>query len=492
MKINNYKSYYFKILDNLKTNYKFYKNSDNEYNYLDAFNFSIKIINYLNKNKIKKGTICTYSDKSFQMYASIFPILISGYSWAPLSTSYPTKKIDEITNQIKPVLIISESYLNNKLKKIKYKKTSFHKINLEKITKTKNYNYEILKKKITLLNIKNPALVYFTSGSTGKSKGIIISHQNIISDVFAQIKHLHKKKTNLVFGDYYDTAFSIFFDIYFPAIYLRSTIAPATNLADIYLPLNHITKNNVNTLICVPSTIQRLKEYFGKKINLNLETLILTGEPFYLDLLKYIQKNINYKYLFNCYGGTEMSNWVFFHKCQLGDDKKFKKFGLVPIGKKFYNTQYKIIKNELIVKGPTVSQGYIDKSLNTNFKFGVTNTFFTSDYALKYKGAIICKGRNDKMIKIRGYRVDMSDVEINIRKLKSVNQCIVFEKNKKNYENYMCAAIETNEKKIMSLRNYLSKKIPSYMIPKEFKIFRKLPTNSNGKIDRKKIVKIFN
>ena len=61
-----------------------------------------------------------------------------------------------------------------------------------------------------------------------------------------------------------------------------------------------------------------------------------------------------------------------------------------------------------------------------------------------------------------------------------------------NYENYMCAAIETNEKKIMSLRNYLSKKIPSYMIPKEFKIFRKLPTNSNGKIDRKKIVKIFN
>ena len=67
MKINNYKSYYFKILDNLKTNYKFYKNSDNEYNYLDAFNFSIKIINYLNKNKIKKGTICTYSDKSFQM-----------------------------------------------------------------------------------------------------------------------------------------------------------------------------------------------------------------------------------------------------------------------------------------------------------------------------------------------------------------------------------------------------------------------------------------
>ena len=150
-----------------------------------------------------------------------------------------------------------------------------------------------------------------------------------------------------------------------------------------------------------------------------------------MDLLKYIQENINYKNLFNCYGGTEMSNWVFFHNCKLGDIKKYKKFGLVPIGKKFYNVKYEIIDKELIVKGPTISQGYIDKSLNSNFKFNKLNTFYTSDYAIKYKGVVICRGRNDKMIKIRGYRVDMSDVESNIRNIKYVNQCVIFEKIKK-------------------------------------------------------------
>ena len=487
-----YKRYYFNILNNLKTDSIFYKNSNIEFSYNNAFEFCIKLINFLKKKKIKKGTICTYSNKSFEMYASIFPILISGFTWAPLSTSYPKNKIVEITKQLKPVLIITDKNLLNNLKLIKYKKINFDKINSELVNSTKSTNKKIIKEKIDKLDYDSSALIYFTSGSTGKSKGIIISHKNIISDVYAQIKHLHSKKKKLIFGDYYDTAFSIFFDIYFPAIFLSSTLAPATEISDVYLPLEHINKNGVNTLICVPSTIQRLKEYYKNKINLNLNVLILTGEPFYLDLLKYIQEKINYKYLFNCYGGTEMSNWVFYHKCNKNDVKKFKKFGLVPIGKKFYNVSYKINNNELIVTGPTISQGYLDKSLNSNFKFGNLNSFSTSDYALKYKGVIICRGRNDKMIKIRGYRVDMSDVEANIRNINFINQCIVFEKNKKNYENFMCSAIETNETKISKIRIYLSKKLPSYMIPKIIKLFKKFPTNSNGKIDRKKIKKFFN
>ena len=214
--------------------------------------------------------------------------------------------------------------LIKKINNLKYRKTIFEKVSSENLNNKKIENEKRLKNKIGKLNFNDPALIYFTSGSSGKSKGIIISHKNIIADVFAQIKHLHKKRENLIFGDYYDTAFSIFFDIFFPAIYLKSTLAPATNISDIYLPVNHIRQNKVNTLICVPSTIQRIKEYYKKNINLKLNLLILTGEPFYLDLLKYIQQNINYKNLFNCYGGTEMSNWVFFHNCKMGDFKKYK------------------------------------------------------------------------------------------------------------------------------------------------------------------------
>ena len=91
--------------------------------------------------------------------------------------------------------------------------------------------------------------------------------------------NIYITKKNLIFGDYYDTAFSIFFDIFFPAIYLKSTLAPATNISDIYLPVNHMIQNKVNTLVCVPSTIQRIKN-ITENINLKLNLLILTGEPF--------------------------------------------------------------------------------------------------------------------------------------------------------------------------------------------------------------------
>ena len=101
----------------------------------------------------------------------------------------------------------------------------------------------------------------------------MVSHINIISDVFAQKKHLYdftfiKKEKKLVFGDYYDTAFSIFFDIFFPAIYIHGAISPGISENEILLPIEHIKKNNVNILVAVPSTIQRIKLYYGNnKIN---------------------------------------------------------------------------------------------------------------------------------------------------------------------------------------------------------------------------------
>ena len=86
------------------------------------------------------------------------------------------------------------------------------------------------------------------------------------------------------------------------------------------------------------------------------------------------------------------------------------------------------------------------------------------------------------MIKIRGYRVDMSDVESNIRNIKYVNQCVIFEKNKKNYENFMCGAIETNENKVSNIKYY--QKIAIIYDPKQISCL-KFPTNSNGKLIEK-------
>ncbi len=481
-------NYYKKVFQNLNTNNIFYKYFNETYTYKESLLFAIKMLIYFKRNKLKKNfTICTFANKSFEMYSSIFPILISQITWVPISLSYPDSKIKEIIKQVNPNLIIYDHIFKKRVSFLNsIKKISFNEISQIQLTIDRS---DLIEKKIKELNFKSIAFIYFTSGSTGESKGIKISHKNIIADIFAQLRHLHMEKNRLVFGDYYDTSFSIFFDIYYPAIYLGAAISPSKLDFESYLPIEHIAKNQVNVLICVPSTIQRIKDFYkNKKFNFFLKTIIVTGEPFYLSLLKYFYSCLKFKNIFNCYGGTEMSNWVFFHKCKRSDLLQYKKYNVVPIGKNFYNTKVKIINTELVVKGPTISQGYINKKLNSKFLFGKNNTFYTSDKVIKKHKTYICVGRLDKMVKLRGYRIDLSDIERNLRKLKYINNAIVFEKKKKNYENYIFTVLELNKViKENKIRKDLGKYLPVYMIPKKIFILKKFPTNVNGKIDRKKI-----
>lgn len=495
MKKNDLNYYYLNVLNNLnksseKLFYKYYKI---EYNYSDFKKYACKVITLIDQfyllNK-RKPIIFTYSNKSFEMYASIFPILISRAVWVPLSINYPIEKINNILNQIKPDIFLYDIKINKKLFNLIKSKTKLIKFNSLYKLKEKKINF---KKVINKIKYDETSFVYFTSGSTGDSKGIKISHKNIISDVYAQKKHLYDNKCkNLIFGDYYDTAFSIFFDIYFPAIFFGACISPGKNENDIFFPIKHINQNRVNNLVCVPSTIQRIKD-FSRSNKINFKTkfkqIIITGEPFYLNLLNYVFSLFKCERIFNCYGGTEMGNWVFYHRCEKEDENNYKKYNLVPIGKNFSSVKFKIIKKELIVWGPMITNGYLKKELNKNFIFSKTNTFYTSDLVEKYKGVLICKGRKDNMIKLRGFRIELPEIEANIRKIPYVKQCVVLHIQKKSeYSNYIAAMVSVdNNVDEVTFRNDLSNYLPKYMIPRQLTLVKKLPLNLNGKIDRKKI-----
>ena len=487
-----HKLFYYSILKNLKKKFIFYKYFKTSYSYLESYKFSLLILEFLKKNKIKKKVIFTYSNKSFEMYSSIFSILISGNVWVPLSINLPLEKIKNIIQQTNPDLCFYDhdnpkiiNLLKKKIKCVRFKDIRSH----------SRYKESEVLTNIKNLNIDNTAFIYFTSGSTGLPKGIKVTHKNIIADVFEQKKYLYKNKVkNLIFGDYYDTAFSIFFDIYFPAIYFGSIIVPSLNKSDNYYLIDHYKKNQINNLVTVPSTFGRIKEILlNLNQKINGKNLIITGEPFYLNLLDFLYKKTNFKNIFNCYGGTEMGNWVFFHRCSKSDLKKYQKYNLVPIGKPFGSVNPVIKKNELSVTGPMISKGYMIKSLNKGkFIFAKENSFLTGDKVKKIKNVYICTGRKDKMVKINGYRIEIPDVEANFKKLSYIKDVVVFEKNNIEYKNYLVAVISlTKKKKETEIRNNLEKYLSLYMIPREINIIKNLPKNSNGKIDRAGITKKF-
>ena len=96
-----------------------------------------------------------------------------------------------------------------------------------------------------------------------------------------------------------------------------------------------------------------------------------------------------------------MGNWIYFHDCKKSDLIKFRNYNLVPIGKNFNTVESKIVRGELVAKGPMITLGYINKELN-NKKFifnGEKSSFFTGDLVEKKYGKLICKGRKDYLVK---------------------------------------------------------------------------------------------
>ena len=216
----------------------------------------------------------------------------------------------------------------------------------------------------------------------------------------------------------------------------------------------------------------------------------MCGEPFSLKLAKYIFSSINPRKLYNFYGSTEVSPWVFYHDCKKKDFKNFLSEDFMPVGKPLGKTKIKILNQELLVSGPMLSDGYIEKKQNKDvfvFHKGV-RWYRTSDQIILFKEKYFIKGRMDKVIKIHGYRVDLNDIERNLRKIDGVDDAITFLKKINDTKVLLCAIKSKKIKKENYLIEKISQKLPNYMIPKKFKIYKDFPLNRSGKTDRKKIM----
>ena len=485
----NANSFYSKCFKNINSNKIFFKYYDKVKKYSDLkifFGNFLYTIN--NKERLK---IVTFSDKSYEMYATIASIFLSNNIWIPLSNNLPVKRIFKIFELSKPdVLIISKNsaLLNSEgfysfIKKLKIKLVYYDKIN----------NSHQIENKFTKKKIKNKnlSMIFFTSGSTGDPKGVCITYKSFISCFEAKKDILYKNKKNLVFGDYHDSSFVISLVIFFPCLYLGATITPSQNLIESLNPTNHIEKNKVNVLITVPSTISRISNHIrNKKIKANIKVLIMCGEPFSLKLAKYIFNSINPKKLYNFYGSTEVSPWIFYHECKKRDIKKYLSEDFMPVGKPLGKTKIKILGQELLVSGPMLSNGYIEKKQNKDifvFYKGV-KWYRTSDQIILFKNKYFIKGRMDKVVKIHGYRVDLNDIERNIRKIDGVDDAITFLRKSDEKKVLFCAIKSKTIKKESYLIENISQKLPNYMIPKIFKIYKDFPLNRSGKIDRKKLM----
>jgi aspartate racemase len=194
--------------------------------------------------------------------------------------------------------------------------------------------------------------------------------------------------------------------------------------------------------------------------------------------------------------------------CDLRPQDENSRLKSVPIGRPLANaTAYLLDESlrpvpigalgELHIGGPAVARGYVNRPDLTAEKF-IPDPFSRNRGARLYKtgdlvryrsdGNIEFLGRVDNQIKIRGFRVELEEIEQALRSHSGVLDCVVVLHEDSDGDKRLCAYVvrePRSELKSSELRNYLKTKLPSYMVPASFELIEALPLLPSGKINRR-------
>lgn len=349
-----------------------------------------------------------------------------------------------------------------------------------------------------VVNSSNPAYVIYTSGSTGKPKGITISQASICHFLRSENSVLGVQRDDIVYQ-----GFSVAFDMSFEEIWISYLvgatlwIAPKEVAVDPErLPLE-LERNRVTVLHAVPT----LLALFANDVP-TLRIINLGGEMCPESLVtKWAKAG---RHIFNTYGPTEATVSASLAELHLGqpvtiglplpnyalfviDADVEKGLRLLPYGE----------TGELCITGPGISIGYLgrpelssEKFLDNPWSINTTDTRFyrTGDLArIDEDGRIQCLGRADDQIKIRGFRVELGEIEAVLAKQEGVGTVAVVLRNDDGVEQLIAFIVNeiggTIEKS--RLRSALAATLPPYMVPSRYEVLSSMPRLSSGKIDRK-------
>ncbi|MGA4721884.1 amino acid adenylation domain-containing protein [Fictibacillus nanhaiensis] len=449
----------------------------------------------IHKTGLKEGEVVALTLKrSSEMLIALLGTLKAGCICLPIDTNNPNERIDFILKDSKAKMIITEDYKNNTFKGeyLIFGKSSFNEY------KTSNLETKYL---------NDLAYIIYTSGSTGEPKGVLLKHSGVVNHAFAKIFDLEIDKEDIISHNLNFTFVASIWQYLSPLFTgAQIIIFPDEVIKNPALLLDQIDYYKITILEIVPSVLKtyiHTIECGSPMFQFNtLRHILLTGEKVSSQLVNDFYNHYKIQ-LTNAYGQSECSDDTLHYRIPY--DIKTK---VVPIGKPVINTKVYVIDvfnnlqvcgfpGELVIAGEGVSPGYTNKQLNTNFVEhlipGQSKVFRTGDTVrIKTDGNIEYLGRNDFQVKIRGHRVELEEIESMIIEIPGIQDVAVLSKLNDTFtENQLIAFIVYKEgARISDFYHVLETRLPSFMIPSHIIELDKLPLNDNGKVDRKKLLKI--
>ena len=443
------------------------------------------------------------AERSPEMIVGLLGILKAGGAYLPLDPSLPRQRLEMILAEARPQLILTQQHVRDVLpgseENVFCLDSDWSHVAGEPAD---NPNSQI--------SATNAAYVIYTSGSTGRPKGVVISHRAICNRLlWLQAEYPLTPQDTLLQKTVFSFDASVW-EIFVPLLAgARIVLAEDGREHDVSYLVQAIAEHEVTILQLVPSMLALLLEEEGLEELHSLRRLFCGGEALPTALANRFYNRFRAD-LVNLYGPTESSIDATHYACSRAALSALQTRVTVPIGKPLANVSVYVtdeklrpvpinVTGELCIGGVGLAHGYLNRPDLTAEKF-IPDPFSRECGARLYRtgdlarhaseGDIEFMGRLDHQVKIRGNRIELSEIEAVLTQHELVNAAVVIVRNDEPGEQRLVAYVvpqqagEEDRLSVSALHRYLKGTLPDYMIPAMFVMLKALPLLPNGKVDR--------
>ncbi|MEM9159753.1 MAG: amino acid adenylation domain-containing protein [Verrucomicrobiota bacterium] len=465
------------------------------------------------------GRVGIFMEKDLETPVSVYGILAAGGVYVPIDPRSGIERLEYIIRDCEIDILISSESKISILKELEERKSA----SLRKVIGLRENAFKTIasipwiqalnkgdKSQSELREIQEDDLAYiiYTSGSTGVPKGMMHTHRSGLS--YAQYAtDLYDVDDSDIFASHAPIHFDISkFDLFgAPLCGATSVLIPEEELAfPAGLP-DLIEREKITLWYSVPLALIQISST-GAIANADLSSLrwvLFAGEAFPPNHLASLMEQLPTPRYSNIYGPAETNQCTFYHIPW----KDFDAREPLPLGEVWQGASYKVIGDdeqeveagqigELIIHSTTTMKGYWkrpDLDANAFYVDASGRRFYrTGDsVSIDNQGLLQFHGRRDRQIKLRGYRIELDEIEATINAHNDIELCAVVlsQRNpeEKSINAYLVPKAQSNYSK-ESLKKSILKKLPHYSVPDQFVVLDSLPETSTGKIDRTQLLQI--
>jgi amino acid adenylation domain-containing protein len=443
------------------------------------------------------------------MIAALLGTLKAGKTYVPLDPSHPRERLTQILNDSEASTVLT----NNKSIELARELTreGLRLVNIDSVEWADSDSSRDSNGEADINLATNPrglAYLLYTSGSTGQPKGVMQNHRNVLHFIRAYTNNLHLSENDrltLLSSYCFDAAVM---DI-FGALLNGATLYPIDIKKDGLIGLAEwLSKEQITVYHSTPSVyryfVNSLNEAQGEDFA-QLRLVVLGGEEVNRTDVDLYKKHFSDDCLFvNGLGPTEatVSLQYFIDKQTTIPSQG------VPVGYPVADTEVLLlneagksaeVRGEIAIKCEHVALGYWRNAKATDAAFSsepqngsqdsAARVYRTGDLGRRLSdGSIVFEGRRDFQIKIRGFRVELGDIESALSQHPAVRENVVILKQNNAQDKRLVAYVVLNSGQAANerdLRDFLKTKLPEYMQPASFGVLEALPLTASGKLNRR-------